>query len=85
MIVAMNVEDDEALVPSGNIVEQPAKHAIIGSVNRQRFGDQFRSRGAFPDLQAPTLFGRLVDSLVGATIEIELEARAMRDDVRRDI
>ena len=86
MIVAVHVEQDEALVPLGDVVEQLRQHPVICGVDRQRAADQrFVRLGPLPDLQPPALLGASIDRAVGAAIEIELEARAMHDDMGRHV
>ena len=46
MVVAMHVEHQEALVPSRDIVEQSAQHAIIFGVEVERALQHALARGA---------------------------------------
>ena len=71
-------------MPRRDAVEQLAEHRIIFGVERQRVAHQRLVRLAgLPHLEPPALLGSRIDRLVGAAVEVELEARAMHDDMRR--
>jgi hypothetical protein len=54
-------------------------------VDRKRAGDQVGLRRSAPDLKAPELLARQIDRFVTTPVQVELEARSMRDDMRRNV
>ena len=75
MIIAVHVEEHEALVIGRNAIEQVAEHPVVSGMDGERSIDEIRVRQAVPDIKAPALLRRAIDGLAGCTVEIEFEAR----------
>ena len=85
VVVAVNVQDEESLVPRRDAVEQVAQHAVIFGMEVERPLHQVRVQlFPCPDLQSPALRRRSIDGVFAAAVEVELEPRAVGDHKLRD-
>src|SRR3546814_10040959 len=80
VIVAVDVEEDEAAMLALDLVQHPAHHPVEGAVDGE--GTLYKSvpgRGG-PDLHSPALVGRAIDGDFLGAVEVDLEARAAGAD-----
>ena len=84
MVVAVGVDNDEPALALGHSVEERGEHPVIFAVDGERsLGKRRVELARFPHLEAPALLGRPVNRFVGPAVEVELEARAVDDEVER--
>ena len=79
MIVAVDVEQDEPAELGLQVTQHLAQHGIIGVMQAERAFDSDVIGRRGPDAEAPGLLGRQVNGPVAGAIEIDLEARAVKD------
>ena len=79
----MDVEHHEAAVAALALAQHALEDGVELIVDRQGAADQFGRARLAPHLQTPGLVAHPVDGLVARPVQIDLEARAERDQTGR--
>ena len=84
VVVAVDVEEHEAGVIGGDLVEHACHRRIETTVILERALDNRLVEGAAPRLEPPALLGSPVHGGRRLAVEVDFEARAVGDDVGRN-